>query len=94
MEIQQKGIKWWKDCPCCGWEGKAIKPDNDNTECPNCGLPELRMNVDERVFNGRRYEHDARSEDKRQDAANVPDTVSRSKRGFKYNPNRPKPIWR
>jgi len=52
------------------------------------------MNIDERVFNGRRYEHDARSEDKRQDAANVPDTVSRSKPGFKYNPNRPKPIWR
>lgn len=90
MEIEQKGIKWWKDCTCCGWEGRAIKEDNDNVECPNCALPELRVNIDEKVFNGMRYDNDARADDQRKDAINSPDIVSISKPGFDYKGG-PKP---
>jgi len=86
-EQEQKGIKWWKCCSCCKWEGNAKKAHNDNTVCPNCGQP-LTICIDEKVFNGRRYDHDARADNDRaaMGRSHRPDTVSRSDPGH--------PRWR
>ena len=106
MELEQKGIKWWKQCASCGWEGRAMKVDNDNVTCPNCDNPELTEWIDKRVFNGRRHDHDvqnrhenAAADKARQDAGRQPappDTVSISRPGYQYGtgPNDfKKPVW-
>lgn len=98
MEVEQKGIKWWKYCHGCEWQGKPLKQDNDNENCPNCGNPALEMQVDKLVFDGRRYAtevlcdrdrdlEDANAQNEGRQPA-LPDVVDRSDRGFQFEPGK------
>lgn len=96
MEVEQKGIKWWKHCTCCQWTGKARKLDNDRKVCPNCGNYSLDTAIDKRVFNGKRYDDDILSDkdrdvedEKRQNEGRrpaLPDVVDNSAPGYEYEP--------
>ena len=90
MEVEQRGIKWWKRCARCKWEGNAKKQDNDHTVCPNgtCGNVELTTHTDEYVNNGKRYDRPVRNraereaEDKRRLTPAPSDTKHRSNPGY------------
>lgn len=90
----QGGIKWWKSCACCLWAANVNNNDNANTFCPNCNNPTLDMNIDEHVFNGRRYDLPVQSTRDQEIADEVrqnqgrppapPDTVNTRNNGHNY----------
>lgn len=75
--------------------------DNDNEICPNCNYPNLNQNIDDHVFNGRRYDLPIQSSKGQAIADEVrqnqgrppapPDTEDKSNRGHQYG-NNPKPF--
>lgn len=94
IEKSQQGIKTWKYCTRCRWAGKANDEDLALTKCPNCNNPNLQLNIDDQVYNGRSYGErvrnpkdqatvDAAREDSGQDEAPL-DTDDKSNRGYQY----------
>ena len=102
---EQKGVKWWKYCNVCEWrarsKGVAGERDNANTFCPNCNNPNLGVEIDENVFDEKRYEGRVRNskgqaiaDEARQNQGKPPapvDTENRSNQGHQYG-NNPKPF--
>lgn len=94
--MSQLGIKWWYRCASCTWVGKAKDKDTEIDECPNCTNPNLIVEIDEKVFNGKRYATKVRSDVEKDDAgAGTPDVENRSKAGFNYPDNgRTHPVFK
>ena len=100
---EQAGIKWWKHCQVCEWRAKTKGNPQENSMqvCPNCNNPVLSVEIDENVFNEKRYDVRVRNtkgqeiaDQVRQDEGRPPappDTEDRSDRGHQYGTN-PKPF--
>ena len=101
----QMGIKWWKYCNVCEWRARTQGAVGDRecalTVCPNCNNPNLGVELDEEVFEERRYDVRVRNtkgqaiaDGVRQNAGSPPappDTVDHSNRGHDYGSG-PKPF--
>lgn len=101
----QMGIKWWKHCQVCEWRSKTKgavgQRETDMTVCPNCNNPNLSVEIDENVFEERRYETRVRNTKGQETADAVRqnagkdrapgDEEDKSNRGHDYGDN-PKPF--
>ena len=95
---EQMGIKWWKYCQVCEWRAKTKgavgSRENALTVCPNCNNPVLSVEIDDNVFNEKRYDNRVRNTkgqeiaDAARLAAGLPvapeDTEDRSNNGHKF----------
>jgi len=102
----QLGIKWWKYCQVCEWRSKTKgavgQRETDLTVCPNCNNPQLSVEIDDHVFEERRYDVRVRNakgqavaDEVRQNAGRPPappDTEDRSNRGHQYGPGDQRPF--
>lgn len=105
----QMGIKWWRHCQVCEWrsktKGAAGQRETDMTVCPNCNNPNLSVEIDENVFEEKRYETRVRNtkgqqiaDAVRQNQGKPPapqDEEDHSNKGYKYPTDErpfPKPI--
>lgn len=100
---EQLGIKWWKVCPVCRWAAKtkgAIgSSENALEQCPNCNNPRLGVEIDDNVFEERRYDLRVRNsrgqaiaDEVRQNAGRPPappDVQDNSNQGHQYGDEGP-----
>ena len=95
---EQMGIKWWRYCQVCEWRAKTKgavgSRENALTTCPNCNNPILSVEIDENVFEEKRYEAKVRNAKEQVVADEVrqntgmpvapDDTEDRSNNGHKF----------